>query len=243
MSRSDQIGKLSAALARAQGAIEHAAKSSKNPHVNSRYADLASVMDACIPHLSANELAVVQVASAAGNQATVETILSHTSGEWVASALTLTAYEGVKDKGILPSDKPQAIGSAITYARRYGLAALVGVSADDDDGNLASGRGQPPPRRETAPAEPDTTQSDNAAISGIYRTTSRSALVLEIKRLGTIYHEGSTMRARIGEAFKKHNASLSATPKSDVLPSSAVQPPPPVDDVPTGPKDLGEAAP
>ena len=124
------IGALAAALAKAQGAIEGATKGKVNPHFKSRYADLSSVVEACKAALSANGLAVVQSVSSEGdNKVTITTMLLHTSGEWMRSALTLAA--GKSD--------PQGIGSAITYGRRYGLAAMVGVApVEDDDANEAS---------------------------------------------------------------------------------------------------------
>jgi hypothetical protein len=128
--RSESIAKLSTALAIAQAGIINAAKDKANPFFKSKYADLASVQEACRPALNANGLSILQLASAAGPLVTVKTVLTHASGEWIASDLTMKAVK----------DDPQGIGSCITYARRYGLASMVGVAADDDDGNAASGR-------------------------------------------------------------------------------------------------------
>ncbi len=130
--RSDSIGKLAAALSKAQGAMEGAVKDSANPFFKSKYADLAAVWDACRQPLSANELAVVQIVDDAEVNAriVVETILMHSSGEWISGRI---AMKPVKDD-------PQGIGSCITYARRYGLQAIVGIAPEDDDGNAASGR-------------------------------------------------------------------------------------------------------
>jgi hypothetical protein len=122
---------LARALARAQGVMASASKDKTNPAFKSRYADLASVWDACREPLTSNGLAVVQLVTAADKASvTVETRLLHESGESVSSVLTM------------PVEKPtaQGVGSAITYARRYALSALVGVAPDDDDdGNAASG--------------------------------------------------------------------------------------------------------
>lgn len=132
--RSAGIGKIAAALAKAQAQIEGATKGAVNPHFLSKYADLASVWEACRVALTANEIAVVQMPSAAGPQVTVTTMLLHSSGEWMQSSLTMHAADA----------KPQAIGSAITYGRRYGLASMVGVAPEDDDGNTAQGHDAPP---------------------------------------------------------------------------------------------------
>ena len=129
--RSDSIAQLAAALAAAQGQMAGAAKDSVNPHFQSRYADLASVWDACREALSKNGLAVMQPVSTDGHQrVTVTTILAHKSGEWVERDLILTAQQAT----------PQAVGSAITYGRRYGLGAMVGVAPEDDDAEAAEGR-------------------------------------------------------------------------------------------------------
>ena len=128
MTRSDTIAELTKALVKAQKAVKGAAKSSINPHFKSRYADLSEVMDACVPALNANGLAVLQPVRADGPLVTITTMLVHESGEWIAEDLAMKAVQ----------DTPQGIGSAITYGRRYGLSALVGVAPEDDDGNAAS---------------------------------------------------------------------------------------------------------
>jgi hypothetical protein len=131
---SPTIGKLAAALAKAQRAVDAAAKDKKNPHFNSRYADLASVWEACREQLTSNGLAVVQFPGGFGRTCMLTTILTHESGEWISSE----AYAETKD------GSPQAMGSATTYLRRYALAAVAGVAPDDDDGEAAQGRAMPP---------------------------------------------------------------------------------------------------
>jgi len=129
MEKSETIGKLAEALAKAQGEIQGAAKDQVNPHFRSKYADLASVWEACRKALSNNGLAVVQTMHGDDpDKVVVETLLTHSSGEWIKGTLTMRPAK---------SD-PQGIGSCITYARRYSLAAMVGVAPEDDDGNAAS---------------------------------------------------------------------------------------------------------
>src|SRR5262245_42816044 len=130
METSEQIGELATALAKAQGSIQAAKKDSFNPHFKSSYADLASVWEACREPLSSNGLAVVQVPEAGEQSVTVTTTLYHSSGQWIRSRLTVPVGQ----------DTAQGIGSALTYARRYGLAAMVGVAPDEDDGNAAATR-------------------------------------------------------------------------------------------------------
>lgn len=134
---SGSIAKISPAFVKAQATVKPALKDARNPHFGSTYADLASAFAACREALAENGIAVLQAPSADGRRVSVCTMLLHESGEWMRSTLTLTAMK----------DDPQAIGSAITYARRYGLMSMVGLAAEDDDGNAASA---PPQQRQQA---------------------------------------------------------------------------------------------
>jgi hypothetical protein len=127
--QSEQINELAGALAKAQGKITGALKDSANPFFKSKYADLASVWDACRAALSENGLAVIQLTESDDSGVYVVTTLAHSSGQWVRSRLRLTPKDST----------PQGMGSAITYGRRYALAAMVGVAQVDDDGNAATG--------------------------------------------------------------------------------------------------------
>jgi hypothetical protein len=147
--RSESIGALAAALAKAQGEIRNPMKDSANPYYNSHYADLAAVADACRSALSKNGLAVMQFPRTEPNAIEVETCLAHASGEWVAETLRLPAI--MIDKQGRQRFDAQTCGSAITYARRYALASIVGVSPEDDDGNAAT---DSVANRTTAPASP-----------------------------------------------------------------------------------------
>lgn len=149
--KSEQIDQLAIALARAQGAMEGAAKSASNPHFRSKYASLESVVDAYREEFAKNGLSLTQHPSAKGAEVTVTTVLLHVSGQWLTSELTLTA----KDSG------PQAIGSCITYARRYSALAVAGLAPEDDDGEAAEGRpavsGSPFAPRQTTTVKPTVT--------------------------------------------------------------------------------------
>jgi hypothetical protein len=135
VNRSPEIAQLATALAAAQGEIEGASKDTLNPHFGKAYADLASVWEACRAPLSKASLAVIQTPVAEGARVAVETLLVHKSGEWISNELVMIAAAA----------NPQAVGSAITYARRYALMAIVGVAPAEDDGNSATGRPQQPP--------------------------------------------------------------------------------------------------
>ena len=126
--QSEEIGELAQALCKAQGTISAARKDSKNPFFKSNYADLGSVTEAIRESFVNNDLAYTQTNIPADNGVTVVTTLIHKSGQWMRGFL------------FLPATKldPQQFGSAMTYARRYGLAAIAGVVQEDDDGNKAS---------------------------------------------------------------------------------------------------------
>ena len=131
MNKSEQINELAAALAKAQAKIETAKKDQTNPFYKSQYAGLPQVWDACRKYLTDNGLSVVQTTDTSENGTILETMLLHSSGQWISSIYPVNPVK----------NDPQGIGSALTYARRYSLMALVGVVADDasdDDGNAAS---------------------------------------------------------------------------------------------------------
>ena len=119
--------KLYKALVSAQKDLGNAKLNAVNPHFKSRYATLAEVRDTVVPVLAKHGLAITQFTDMIGERIFLVTRLVHESGEVQESKFPI-AY-----------DKPQAMGSAITYARRYALSSICNISADDDDdGNSAS---------------------------------------------------------------------------------------------------------
>ena len=133
MNQSESIAALAAALSKAQSAITGALKDSANPFFKSKYADLAACWDACRSQLAANNLAVIQTTEVTGAGTVLVTTLAHSSGEWMRGYLPVLT----KDAG------PQGQGSGLTYARRYALAAMVGLAQIDDDGEAAQARNKP----------------------------------------------------------------------------------------------------
>jgi len=137
------IANLAAALAVAQGQIDAASKGSVNPYFKSKYADLNALREAIREPLAANGLSIMQFAATQGDCVSVETVLAHSSGEYVSNTLALPVGRKFDKEGNpLPLDV-QSIGSAITYARRYALSAILSLAADDDDGNAAVGSAPP----------------------------------------------------------------------------------------------------
>lgn len=129
MERSDSIKELVTALAVAQGEIGAALKDTKNEFFKSKYADLASVVDAIKVPLSSHGLSYTQALHDANNAVCVETIVFHNSGEWMSTGkLTIPVVK----------HDAQGFGSALTYARRYSLSAAFGVAPEEDDGNAAA---------------------------------------------------------------------------------------------------------
>jgi hypothetical protein len=139
MTTSESINEIAAALSTAQGDIEHATKDAKNPHFNSKYATLAAVADACKDPMKKAGLSVFQSPAADGNLVRMTTRLLHKSGQWIESdVLQVQARDA----------SPQAVGSALTYLRRYQLAAVMGVAPDDDDAEAAQPRMAPVAQRD-----------------------------------------------------------------------------------------------
>ena len=158
---SEQLNELGAALAKAQAIMATAKKDSQNPFFRSSYADLASVWEACREPLTQNGLSVAQFPGfEPGNPPTalVTTILLHTSGQWMAETAGAPLPDQTRKDGSVEKANAQGVGSAITYLRRYALAAVASVSPADDDGNVASGkkpeRGGASTPRGAVPKEP-----------------------------------------------------------------------------------------
>lgn len=175
---------LYSALAAAQAAMGPALKDSVNPAFKSKYADLASVMAACLPALNANGIAVIQppYQDDAGARF-VKTIFIHgETGETAECAVPL----------IVAKNDMQGYGSAVTYARRYGLMSMAGIAPEDDDGNAAA---KAPPvveqRRDTGPSAAQIAAGSLAnaesldQLAAIWRDIPRSvqgeALVIKAK--------------------------------------------------------------
>lgn len=161
MEKSEQINELAGALAKAQAQIATASKDKVNPHFKSKYADLSSVWDACREALSNNQLSVVQMPTdAEAGRVALITMIMHSSGQYIKETVSTRIVK----------DDPQGIGSALTYLRRYSLAAFVGVVADeDDDGNAASQqpqRAQAPRQEQPAAFDRDSAIAKVKALAG-----------------------------------------------------------------------------
>ncbi|MBP5469389.1 MAG: ERF family protein [Candidatus Riflebacteria bacterium] len=204
MKTSENITEIASALAKAQELINPAAYDAANPHFRSRYATLASVMQSCRAALSKNQIAVVQGTTVSDKNVTVTTMLIHSSGQFISDDITIPVAQNTA----------QAIGSALTYGRRYGLSALVGiVSEEDDDSNSA----MPIPSTEiqkdvkfTQPkSNPQTSNINNtpqtakAEVKAVKQPKEVSERIQKIKQIfglsAQIGHTPDEMKAVIGE--------------------------------------------
>lgn len=150
MKTSDQINEITKSLSLAQGEMRPATKDCVNPHFKSRYASMSSVWESIREPLSKNSLAIWQDIQTIPEGITISTRLSHVSGQWIECGPLFIP---------LTKKDAQGIGSAITYAKRYSLSALLGVVADeDDDANEAQ-------KQATEPVKPKTKDTANLIAS------------------------------------------------------------------------------
>ncbi len=209
------VDKLSAALAKAQGTMRHP-KKSKTAKVPLKagggfeydYADLADVFDAIREPFAQTGLAVVQIPVVDLKRgAGVITRLMHESGQWIESVLLLPFND----------DKPQTIGSAITYARRYALSPMTGVASEyDDDGNAAQGQ-----QAETAPRQQG---GQKASSTGTYQRGETRARV-EAEAAQNVIYQGTdeqkkALRKQLNEMKLSNNEQKAVATAMDGKPMS-----------------------
>lgn len=134
MNHSEQIDAISKAFVAFQSEITNPANSAVNPHFKSKYAPLSDILSLARPVLTKHGLAVIQEPAGEGDTLTITTRILHDSGQWLElSPLTIP----------LAQKTAQGVGSSCTYGRRYCLAAVLGISSeDDDDGNAATDNGK-----------------------------------------------------------------------------------------------------
>ena len=152
MNRSESIVNLSKALLKAQQQMESAKKDSANPFFKSKYADYNAVLEACKGPLNDNGIVILQPTNMRSNpdgttQLVIETTLIHAeSGEFISSMSPVV---------VAKQNDPQALGSGISYQKRYSLQSLISLPSDDDDGEGAMDRNQKPQgRAPVAPVKP-----------------------------------------------------------------------------------------
>ncbi len=156
MEQSTTITELAKALSKMQGELKSVPKDSSNSFYKMRYASLDAIWEVCRKPLTDNGLSIIQTPLEVEGKTYLETMILHSSGEWILAKLAINALK----------QEPQSIGSAITYARRYTLSAMLGISAeDDDDAETASGRGQKPNKVSTEPPKSPETKKATTQVS------------------------------------------------------------------------------
>ncbi len=181
MLTSQSLELLATSLALAQGELGDATKSSTNPAFKSKYADLAEVLQTIRPTLAKHGLSFVQGTGydPTTKHATVTTRLMHKSGEFIEDQLTVKVGK----------DDAQGLGSAITYGRRYALAAMIGIAQDDDDGNGASTKAPKPSKAESGPAksaDPEPAK-DDAKVASLGERFDAAESVADLQALTKDY--------------------------------------------------------
>jgi len=177
MNQSDQINELAVALAQAQSEMEGAKKGAENPYFKSKYADLASVREASMPALNKHGLSIIQTMTHDESKIGVVTTLLHTSGQWIRGELAMTPAKA----------DPQAIGSLITYFRRYSWQSIIGLSAEDDDGEKA----MPREKKSTPKPEIDSDKgTDKGAMKPLTTGQGKDILRLGLEKNGLSDGEG-----------------------------------------------------
>ncbi len=179
MLKSESIAALAKAIALSQLHVENAMKSSTNPHFKSKYADLAEILNTVRPVFSANGIAIVQTPTFESGVASVETMLCHESGEFISSVCSSPVSK----------QDAQGIGSAITYLRRYSLAAMCGIAQEDDDGQHAV---QEPQTQRQAPSRKLSNAEREMGVADMKGAPDEAAL----KQVWADYH---AMAKNIGD--------------------------------------------
>lgn len=156
------------AMLETQKEVEHAVKDAKNPHLKNRYASLCSVLDAIKPIANKNGLVITQHVMAVPQDRFPDMTAVVTRITHAATGASIEDNQTIP----LPKKDPQGLGSAITYARRYGLQAMFGISSEDDDGNTASNI---TPKAESKPEpKPEDKTADHEKIAEVQQRLSRS---------------------------------------------------------------------
>lgn len=193
MRHSESLKDLATALAAAQGEMENADKNAANPHFKSRYADLAEILNTVRPTLAKHGLSVTQLPRYEDGVVTVDTMLLHTSGEWLAGETSAPC--GKLD--------PQGVGSATTYLRRYSLAAICGIAQEDDDAQgVPAGQATQRESRPNGNGKPQPKDPDAAA------TVNQLKLIENLTRSSVLTDdEGRGIQRRIEKGMTKQQAS------------------------------------
>ncbi len=192
MDKSEAVNELAKALNLAQAQAKGAKQDSENPFYHCKYADLTSVWDACRKPLTDNGLSVTQtMAIGINGECIIQTTMLHVSGQWVTSNLQMPV-----------ETDPQKMGKAITYGRRYTLAAIVGVCPEDDDAESVTEHKKTTSQQTTKPpqqpVESQTTPATSATNTNLCTEPQRKKIYASSQQMG--YTE-QKVKDILGEKF------------------------------------------
>ena len=225
MRQSESLNELATALAKAQGAIENASKSADNPYYKSKYSDLASVREAIRIPLAENLLSIIQLPTVSLETQTiaVDTMLIHGSGQFIAESLTLPAVRISYDRDSGEEQRTfdaQTVGTALTYARRYGLMAILNLAAEDDDGNAVAKSGKATPAKAVKKPTDDELAAAGLAADGGLESLRKWWQSLPLVDRDKFDPEPLKQRAIKADAAKV----AGANPTTGELPAETLQP-------------------
>ena len=208
MNKSDSIASLAAALAQAQGEMPAAPMNAVNPFLKNKYADLGAIIKTATPIMAKHGLSVTQHPYSDGQNIGVTTILAHSSGEWMESELSMLLGE---ERG---KSSAQVAGSIITYLRRYALAAVLGMYADEDtDGHTGPGNGKTQPEGNQQQPSKTAEKPANGNSSMTIEQASEVTNAEGIKYIDLDNEKLSNMTAGISKALNK--TTLTAEQRSE----------------------------
>lgn len=207
-----------AALRKAQAEMGPLLKDATNPHYRSKYSTLATVIETIAEPLQNNGLVVIQTTRVREDKTPVlVTILAHESGDSIEGEYPLRAKD---------LDDPQKLGAAMTYARRYALMAMVGLAPEDDDGNLASGKGDAGASARVTGARTTTAARTSADGKPVYKASpnkppspAQKSLVsaLVVQKLGVSDKDKAAFAQAVKSLVGKDLDALSSADASDII--------------------------
>jgi hypothetical protein len=201
MNKSESITALTKALNMFQGKLTAVKKDAINPFFKSKYATLDTIWETIRKPLSENGLAITQTMGVQDGKSVLETTLYHTSGEWISGTQLVNPVK----------DDPQSLGSAISYARRYSLSAILGIVSDeDDDANIATKpatKQESKPQKSVSPAVETPQKSEvklasEAQVKKIYASVKEKGITADQAKayLKSTFNKLSTKELTVTEA-------------------------------------------
>ncbi len=214
MNRSESISSIAKALSQFQNEVVQPEKSASNPHFKSKYVPLDNVVKSIADTAPKYGLSYIQTSVTESEKAGVQTLLMHESGEWMEFEPFLLP--------IGQKSTPQAVGSAITYARRYTLSSIFGIASEtDDDGNTASDNAKNNPSTNA----PVMASTDQIKTLGKMVTTLAGVLGVDAKELSSKYNLSQKMTledAKISMARLKDAVEFNTPKQEDTEPGDGI---------------------